>query len=120
MTDFTLLDRRHTIIMRIFSTITSPVFSELVLDLSDNEIAYLPLEATLFRTLGDAHEIRPFKLVFLLEVPYFYQGEAERRLAEALGLVTARGLLDFLGSPPTIRRGRSRRHGRDLFFPDSD
>jgi len=47
------------------------------------------------------NELRPFDLVFLLEVLDFRQ--AQRELLETLDLVTAKGLLDFLDSPPTIR-----------------
>jgi len=48
--------------------------------------------------------LKPFTLVFLLEVSDFYQGKVQRELAEALDSVTAKGLLDFLDSPPTVRR----------------
>jgi len=47
--------------------------------------------------------VRPFKLVFLLEVPRTSRVEARRELVGALDWVVAEGLLDFLESPPTIR-----------------
>ena len=91
---------RHAIVTEVFSTITSPVFSELVIVLKGNTIAYLPREVTLFDALRRMNEIRPFKLVFLLDVP---EGEVLRNLVEELDLVTTNGFLDFLDSPPTIR-----------------
>lgn len=54
-------------------------------------------------------KVRPFKLVFLLEVPGSHQGEGRRELAEALDTVNASGLVDFLDSPPIIRTTRLRR-----------
>ena len=49
------------------------------------------------------NEVRPFKLVFLLLVPDLLQGEAQRKLAEILDSAVAKGFLDFLDFPPTIR-----------------
>jgi len=84
----------------VFSTITSPAFSELVIALGRHETR-LPCGLAFFEALHMMNVVRPFKLVFLLEVSYFL--EARRELEEALASVTARGLLDFLNSPPTIR-----------------
>ena len=47
------------------------------------------------------NEVRRFKLVFLLRAPD--PCEARRELLEAIESATAKGLLDFLDSPPTIR-----------------
>jgi len=89
--------------MEVFSTITSPVFFELVIVLAGSDMVYSRWKY-MFETLRAMSEVRPFVLVFLLEVPDFSQGEESRRkLARALDLVTAEGLLDFLDSPPTIR-----------------
>jgi len=88
--------------MEVFSTITSPVFSELVIVLAGSDMVYFRWKDT-FRTLRMMNEIKPFKLVFSLEVPDFSWEEARQKLARALDSVTAEGLLDFLGSPPTIR-----------------
>ena len=49
------------------------------------------------------NEVRPFKLLFLLSVPDQIQWEGLRELEEALYSVIARGSLDFLDSPPSIR-----------------
>jgi hypothetical protein len=88
--------------MDIFSTIASPVFSELALILGNDAIAYLTSDVMLFKTLRMMNEVKPFKLVFLLVAPNRLQGEARQKLTEAVGLVTAKGFLNFLDSPPTI------------------
>jgi len=74
--------------MEIFSTITSPVFSELAIVLAGSDMVYLRWK-DMFKTLHAMNEVRPFKLVFLLEVPEFSQGEARRKLARALDSVAA-------------------------------
>ena len=87
----------------MLSTIASPVFSELVFDIREDDIVYFRLEVWFFEMLRRVSEVGPFKLVFLLEVPHSSQVEARRELARALDWVVAEGLLDFLDSPPTIR-----------------
>ena len=72
-----------------------------------NAMTQLPREVTLSDTLRTMNEIKPFKLVFLLEVLDPAQVEPQRRLAEALDPVTVDGLLGFLDSPSTIRVARS-------------
>ena len=99
---------RHTIVTEVYSTITSPAFSELVIIIGADEAAFLPSGVKLFETLRTMNGIRPFKLVFLLVAPDSSLGKARRILAGALDLVTARSLLNFLDSPPTIRSGRFR------------
>ena len=98
-------------VMEVFSTITSPVFSELVVALTLFETC-LPWAPLFFEALRTMNEVRPFKLVFLLEVTDFL--EAQQELAEALDSATTRGLLDFLGSPPTIRRAQLIPRGWDI------
>lgn len=89
--------------MEVLSTIASPVFSELVFDIREDDICYLHLEVGFFKMLRWVNEVRPFKLVFLLDVPHPSRVEARRELVGALDWVVAEGLLDFLDSPPTIR-----------------
>jgi len=84
-------------------TIRSPVFSEFVVILESAAVSYLPQQVTLFETLGKMNASKPSKLVFLLDVSGDSKGEARRNLTRALDLVTAKGFLDFLDSPPTIR-----------------
>ena len=92
--------------MEVFSTITSPLFSEFVLVIWEDEIINLPSDVALFETLQAMNEARPFKLVFLLLVPdQFWEGR--RELEEVLDSVIARGSLGFLDSPPSIRHDLS-------------
>ena len=104
-------NRRHAFVIRVFSTITSPVFSELVVIIG-GPVAYLPHNATFFETLSRIHEVRPFKLVFLLEVSDPWN--TERGLEQALNLATAKGFVDFLDSPPTIRTAHARYSDWDI------
>jgi len=97
--------------VEVFSTITSPLFSEIVIILGSRDIPGLLSRVVLFETLRAMNRIRPFKLVFSIPVSDFFQGEmrriflgeVRRKLTEALDSVAADGLLDFLDSPPTIR-----------------
>ena len=82
------------------------MFSELVIINTGYAIDHLPWEVTLFETLRKMNEVRHFKLVFLLKVDNLW--DPRRELAEALDSVAAKGLLDFLHSPPTIRTIRPR------------
>jgi hypothetical protein len=68
-----------------------------------------PSEDLFFETLRTMNGVRPFKLVFLLVAPDQSREEARRKLEGAIDSLAARGLLDFLDSPPTIRSGRNRR-----------
>ena len=86
--------------MEAFSTITSPVFSELVLILGDDEIAHLPSDVTLSKTLRTMSEVRPFRLVFLLAALDRLLHEVRQKLVEALDLVRAQGSLDFYADDP--------------------
>ena len=88
--------------MGTFSTIASPVFSELVVVLWEYGITSLPSDIALFEALRIMNETKPFKLVFLVEVVGLYQEEERRELKEALDSVMGKGLLDFLDSSPDI------------------
>ena len=94
--------------MGVFSTITSPEFSELVIILRETRIARLHRDVGMFATLRKMHEVKPFKLVFLLEVPDSLQWEEQRKLEISLDPVIGNRLLDFLVSPPTVRSTRFR------------
>ena len=96
---------RHKSVVETFSTIASLAFSELVIVLRRGDITNLLSDATLFRTLRKMGEIKPFRLVFLLEILDWPRGE-RRDLEVTLQLVAEKGLLDFLDSPPTIRTER--------------
>ena len=105
-----LRDSFNTAVTEVFSTITSPVFSELVVVLSGRavELTRLPNQEVFFQTLRKMNEVRPFELVFLFEGPCSvlrggrWELDARGPLEEALGYVASKGFLDFLDSPPTI------------------
>lgn len=59
-----------------------------------------PRWVTLIRELHRINKVICFKLVFLLET--LDPLEIQQDLVEALELVTAKGLVDFLDLPPTI------------------
>jgi len=94
-------------VMEIFSTITSPVFSELVIVVEGDDTSGIPSDFTFFETLRTMNEVRPFKLVFSLDsqIPAIYDRVERQGLVEALDLVNAQGLLDFLDSPFVIDSG---------------
>jgi hypothetical protein len=57
----------------------------------------------LFETLRTMSKARPFKLVFLLQLPRPPSRGDQQRFELTLAAVTEKGLLDFLDSPPIIR-----------------
>lgn len=123
--DYGLADRNHcTIMTEIFAAISSPSFSELALGLRETEVECFSVDVGLFGVLRKANVIRPFKLAFFLDAQDLYPTEVQRRFMEALHSVTAKGLLDFLDSPPTItciHRVRPLHHYEwDVFFPEFD
>ena len=89
--------------MEAFSTIMSPVFSELVVVIWYDQFTNLPSDVAFFKTLRMMEEVRPFRLVFLLQVHSPPSREGRLRLERAVELLTEKGLLDFLDSPTTIR-----------------
>ena len=99
----------HTAVRKLLSTITSPVFFEVVVVFAGDLVSHLPLKTTLFEGLRKLDEVRPFKLVFLFEGSYHGAGDARSVLERSLDPVIEEGLLDFLDSPPTIRIARSHR-----------
>jgi len=107
VTNLYVLDFHSAVVMEAFSTIASPVFSELVIVYPDFAINNLPRQV-LFEMLRKMDKIRRFKLVFLVETKD--ERGARRELAAALDSIAAEGLLDFLDSPPTIRTALPRRN----------
>ena len=99
--------------MNLFSSITSPVFSELAIILKSYAVN-LPQEAELFETLRKMNEIRPFDLVFLLETSDFHQDGVRQQLAGALDSISADGSLDFLRSSPSVHVARPHNYLWDL------
>lgn len=109
-------DRCVTKIVKAFSTITSPVFSELVIVIAGDATTQLPQGGGLFGALRTMNEVRRFKLVFLLEVADPDEVGPRWGFSEASNLVTVNGPLTFLDSPPTTRVVRSRYCDWDRFF----
>ena len=90
-------------VVDMFSTIASPVFFELIVVLWYDQFAYLPSDTRFFEILRVMSEIRPFKLVLLLQVSCSPSRERRRRFEKATELLIERELLAFLDSPVTIR-----------------
>ena len=88
-------DLRHTVLTQVFSTVTSPVFSELAIVVTSDAVMKLPWDAALFKTLRKMNEIRPFRLAFLPDASAFHREKLQRELWGALSLATAQGFLDF-------------------------
>lgn len=99
------LDTTHTVVMEVFSTITSPVFSEFVVVVEPHWLAHLLSHGTLFIALRAMNEVRPFKLAFLVlhRSALSLSWEARQVFERDVGSATAKGLFDFLSSPPTVR-----------------
>ena len=90
-------------IVHLFSTLASPVLSELViLSWYDQFIRFLS-DATSLETLRMMSTIRPFKLVILFSALHPPSREATQALDSTLGSAIAKGTFDFLDSPPVIR-----------------
>jgi len=58
----------QTMVLEVMSNITSPVFSKLIIVLEPMQGSYMSQDTSLLGMLRTIHDIRPFKLVFLLEV----------------------------------------------------
>jgi len=90
--------------MELFSSIASPVFSELVLVIWYDQFALFPSQVALLEDLRTMNKLRPFKLEFLVRIWMREVGEMERKRFEgAVESVITGSLLNFLESPPTVR-----------------
>lgn len=87
----------------MFSTITSPVFFELVIVVTYRGVKNLPQGAKLLETLRETNEKRPFKLEFSFAVTDLLWEEERRELARSSDAMAVKSCVDFLDSPPTIR-----------------
>lgn len=94
---------RHAIVAEAFSTITSSVFSELVIVLWYDQFTSLPSDVTFFKTLRTMNEVRRFRLAFLLQVHSPPTREGRSRLEGAVASLAEKGLLDFLNEPTAVR-----------------
>lgn len=96
-------DTHRAVVVEVFSTITSPVFSELVIVSTGSKLYHFSLSWTYIKILRTMSKVRPFKLVFLLEAPDYLQEQVRQVFARDLDFAVAEGHFDFLDSPPTIR-----------------
>lgn len=93
------------VIVEVFSTITSPVFSELVIVLRSDLFIRFLLDPMSFDVLRMMHKVRPFKLVFLLHI-YSPPNGGEWMFERAFEPASKRGLFNFLDSPPVVRSAK--------------
>jgi len=95
---------RYAIVTEVFSTITSPVFSELIIVLDHGRIGLLSNVAS-FEILRRMDQVRAFALVFLVKIEDLYRIRTGvlQKFGDAVFSATAKGLLDFLDSRPIIR-----------------
>ena len=87
----------------LLPTITSPVFSDIVIVVESGTIQNPhPSSHVSFELMRHLYEVKPFRLVFCLEV---WDGDREvalRRLKEYIDGEAAKGVLEFLPCPPLI------------------
>ena len=104
VTELGLTNARNTIVMEVFSTISSVVFSELVIIIWHDLFVRTLLDVTFFKTLRMMDEIRPFKLVFSLHIrSQNHPPWARLRIFENAIESAMEDGLDFLNSPPILR-----------------
>ena len=87
----------------LLPTITSPVFSDIVI-VVQGRIIQNPrsFRHVLFKMMRDLYEVKPFRLVFCLEVWDGDREDAIKRLKEYIDGEAAKGVLEFLPCPPLI------------------
>jgi len=91
------------VITEVFSTITSPVFSELAIVITADTLPYVSRDASLFETLRRMNGVKPFKPVFRLEATHHHMEKLRRDLEVALDLATAQVPLDpSIPYPPSV------------------
>ena len=87
----------------LLPTITSPVFSDIVIVVQGRIIQNLhSFRHILFEMMKDLYEVKPFRLVFCLEVWDGDREDAVKRLKEYIDEEAAKGGLEFVPCPPLI------------------
>ncbi|KAF9645693.1 hypothetical protein BDM02DRAFT_3189480 [Thelephora ganbajun] len=81
-------------------TITSPVFSEIVVVFSEEEVQWPPLG--LAEALRGIYQVRAFRLAFCLETVEWVEAENLRALTSTTQADVANGFYDFLPCPPVV------------------
>ena len=88
------------ILKEFLPTITSPVFSEIVVIFSEEEVLWPPWD--LAEVLREIHEIRKFHLAFCLETMERIRAMNLRALSLATQREVEKGTYDFLACPPAV------------------
>jgi len=96
----------------LLSTITSSVFSEVVMVLEDSDVHDV-IPWGLFSVVRSMYEVKPFHLVFSLEIWEGDRKRATERFKRLIDAEAAKGGLDFLPCPPVI--AFNTRAARDRF-----
>ena len=92
-----------TFLRALLPTITSPVFSDVVVVLQDSTCYWvLSTGDVLLNVVRGAYEVKPFRLVFRLETREGDGNYVSGELRKYLAAEGARGGLDFLPHPPVI------------------
>ena len=86
----------------LLSTVTSPVFSDVVIILQDTIIHTNFLQDSLFSAVRDMSKVRPFRLVFRLGKSSRDRERNRERLKSLIEAEAARGGLGPLLHPPVI------------------
>ena len=96
-------DTAPSFLKDLMLTITSPVFSDVVIVLGDGAINDTWFfQHGLFHIVRSMHEVKSFRLVFCLEVWEGVREHIARRLKRFIDAEAAEGGLDFLPCPPAI------------------
>lgn len=88
--------------MEVFSAITSTVLSVLIFVLWNEDLTGLLSSNTFFWSLRTMNQVRPFKLVFLVQFLRATYWEERPKVDAILASVNTKGLLNFLNSPPIV------------------
>lgn len=91
---------RGPTLKELLSTIASPVFSEIVIVFSEEEVCWPPWG--LAKVLREVHEVRGFRLAFCLEIDERLKAANLRALKISTQAEVARGHYDFLPCPPLV------------------
>ena len=87
-------------VKRRLSTITSPVFAEIVVVFSAREVHYPP--RVVASILREMYEIKEFKVAFCLEAPEELRTSKSHCLALEIRDAVVAGAYDFLPCPPVV------------------
>ena len=87
-------------VSKALSTITSPVFFELTIIFSENEVDFS--SEILARAIRELYGIKEFHVAFCLESLENSKADLQRKLAEETEGAVAAGLYDFLPRPPLV------------------